>query len=241
MVTTLRASAVSAARAGATAIVPDGAGGAGAPVSSAIALSKRLRWPIETPGFSRSCSDRLGGWTVRPDRRRAPSTAGARPPVTRLRARGLAPEGRALLPRSEGAHRSRRSTFSSASAGAPHEGQATESPAPHSMQKRRSTRLSWSQDGQRIACVLALREYHARQARRNAAPSGRRRPARNQNIRTVGRVWDANGRSAGRRVAGAADATPRVSPSAEGWQAGARIPLRAVARRQPPLALSFPA
>ena len=45
--------------------------------------------------------------------------------------------------------------FSPAVAGAAHEGHATESVAPHSVQKRRSGRLSWSQDGQRIACVLA--------------------------------------------------------------------------------------
>jgi len=51
--------------------------------------------------------------------------------------------------------------FSPASAGAPHEGHAIESVAPHSVQKRRSGRLSWLQDGQRIAACLASGDYHA--------------------------------------------------------------------------------
>src|SRR5262249_2618060 len=46
--------------------------------------------------------------------------------------------------------------FSLASAGTPHEGQATESVAPHSVQKRRSARVSWLQDGQRIAAWVAV-------------------------------------------------------------------------------------
>ena len=63
-----------------------------------------------------------------------------------------------------------RLTDTSASASAPHEGQATESVAPHSVQKRRSARLSWLQDGQRIAACLASGDYHAGRKPLNSAP-----------------------------------------------------------------------
>jgi hypothetical protein len=43
---------------------------------------------------------------------------------------------------------------------------------PHSVQKRGSARLSWSQNAQRIAGVLAWGDYHARRERRNAARPG---------------------------------------------------------------------
>src|SRR4029077_2859768 len=43
---------------------------------------------------------------------------------------------------------------------APHEAQIAASTAPHSAQNRRSARLSWSQDGHRIAYRLACGDYH---------------------------------------------------------------------------------
>jgi hypothetical protein len=43
---------------------------------------------------------------------------------------------------------------------APHDAQGAASAVPHSAEKRRSARLSWSQDGQRIPCLLARGDYH---------------------------------------------------------------------------------
>jgi hypothetical protein len=62
--------------------------------------------------------------------------------------------------------------FSPRSVGPPHEGHAAESTAPHSVQKRRSGRFSWLQDGQCIACLVAGGVYHTwRKYRyREAAP-----------------------------------------------------------------------
>src|SRR6185369_1432111 len=62
--------------------------------------------------------------------------------------------------------------LSPASAGAPHEGQTTESVAPHAVQKRRSGRFSWSQDGQRIADRLACGDYHDRVQTSERAANG---------------------------------------------------------------------
>src|SRR5262245_46253968 len=43
----------------------------------------------------------------------------------------------------------------------PHAAQTVASATPHFAQKRRSARLSWLQDGQRIVAVLASGDYHA--------------------------------------------------------------------------------
>src|SRR5262249_17289940 len=59
--------------------------------------------------------------------------------------------------------------FSPGSFDAPHAAHSAPSAAPHSAQKRRSGRLSRSQDGQRIAECLACGDYHAGRTARNGA------------------------------------------------------------------------
>src|SRR6185369_1917448 len=54
---------------------------------------------------------------------------------------------------------------------APHEAQIAASTAPHSAQYRRSARLSWSQDGHRIAYRLACGDYHERRECQNEQQS----------------------------------------------------------------------
>jgi hypothetical protein len=60
--------------------------------------------------------------------------------------------------------------------GQPAEGHQTEHPGasatPHLTQKRRSARLSWLQDLQRIAARLASGDYHAGRKPLNGAPRG---------------------------------------------------------------------
>src|SRR5262249_6367338 len=64
---------------------------------------------------------------------------------------------------------------------APHDAQGAASAAPHFPQNRRSARLSWLQDGQRIAACLAPGDYHAGLKPRNSPP-GESSAGRNQGI-----------------------------------------------------------
>src|SRR5262245_12743248 len=64
---------------------------------------------------------------------------------------------------------------------APHDAQGAASAAPHFPQNRRSARLSWLQDGQRIAACFAPGDYHAGRKPRNSPP-GESSAGRNQGI-----------------------------------------------------------
>jgi len=83
------------------------------------------------------------------------------PDASRLQARGPALERRALPSQSEAAHRQPPQNFSPASVGAPHEGQRRGEYSAAFRAEAAVGRLSWLQDGQRVADRLAGAVYHA--------------------------------------------------------------------------------